>query len=160
MNQETPKILTERQNIANPKVLTKVESTTKINATNTSYQILQENATPTANINLNSQNNLNNFKLDKVLGQGSYAIVKLAVDKNSNEKVAIKTYEKYKLIDPRKMKNVRREISILQSVNHPNIIGLHSTIENSKQVSLPSFQFTHRYISSWNIVERHLSMLF
>ncbi len=132
--QETPKVLTERQNTLPNCRLTKVESTNKIaNPNNISYQILQENATPTNN-NQGAQANLNNFKLDKVLGQGSYAIVKLAVDKNTNEKVAIKTYEKYKLIDPRKMKNVRREISILQSVNHPHIIGLHNTIENSKQV--------------------------
>lgn len=134
---ETPKILTERQNLSNSR-LTKVESTNKINTTNNnniSYQILQENATPT-NLNQSNISNLNNYKLDKVLGQGSYAIVKLAVDKNSNEKVAIKTYEKYKLIDPRKMKNVRREIAILQSINHPHIIGLHSTIENAKQIHL------------------------
>jgi serine/threonine protein kinase len=81
-----------------------------------------------------AQANLNNYKLDKVLGQGSYAIVKLAVEKTSGKKVAIKTYEKYRLIDPRKMKNVRREISLLESMDHPNIIKLHQHLETTKQV--------------------------
>lgn len=79
---------------------------------------------------------MNNYRLDKVLGQGSYAVVKLAEDKNSSQQVAIKIYEKYKLSDPRKMKNVRREISILQIMDHPNIIKLHQTIESSRQINL------------------------
>lgn len=40
------------------------------------------------------------------IGTGSYATVKLAVDKETNCKVAIKIYEKFKLFDPQKKKNV------------------------------------------------------
>ena len=61
-------------------------------------------------------------------------MVKLAVDKETNEKVAIKTYEKFKLNDVHKRKNVKREISILQSLDHPNIIKLHKTIDTVTQV--------------------------
>lgn len=85
--------------------------------------------------NSTTNNCLENYKLERLLGQGSYAIVKLATDKINGSKVAIKTYEKQRLLDPRKMKNVRREISILKDTNHENIIKLHSTIETSKQVS-------------------------
>jgi len=60
----------------------------------------------------------------------------LATDKQSTQQVAIKIYEKYRLADPRKMKNVRREISILQTLDHPNIIKLHQTIETSRQINL------------------------
>ena len=69
-----------------------------------------------------------------MIGQGSYAVVKLALDKTSNEKVAIKIYEKYRLLDPRKMKNVRREIQILSCVNHPNVINMFSSFDTAKQV--------------------------
>jgi MAP/microtubule affinity-regulating kinase len=79
---------------------------------------------------------LNNFKMDKILGQGSYAIVKLATNKLNDEQVAIKVYEKFRLSDPRKMKNVRREISILQHMNHPNIIKLHDSFDTNKQIYL------------------------
>ena len=60
--------------------------------------------------------------------------MKLALDKTSKEKVAIKIYEKYRLLDPRKMKNVRREIQILSSVNHPNVINMFSSFDTAKQV--------------------------
>jgi len=62
--------------------------------------------------------------------------VKLGVDRTSSEKVAIKTYEKYKLFDPQKKKNVQREISILQKTNHSNIIHLIKIIESPRTVKL------------------------
>lgn len=40
------------------------------------------------------------FSQNDKIGTGSYATVKLGVDKASNDKVAIKLYEKYKLFDP------------------------------------------------------------
>lgn len=70
----------------------------------------------------------------RILGKGSYAIVRLGVENNSSEKVAIKTYEKYKLFDPQKKKNVQREISILQKITHPNIIHLIKIIESPRTV--------------------------
>ena len=69
-----------------------------------------------------------------ILGKGSYAIVKLGIDRGTSEKVAIKTYEKYKLFDPQKKKNVQREISILQKTSHPNIIRLIKIIESPRTV--------------------------
>ena len=69
-----------------------------------------------------------------ILGKGSYAIVKLGIDKLTKEKVAIKTYEKFKLFDPQKKKNVQREISILQKINHPNIIHLIKIIDSPRTV--------------------------
>ena len=40
-------------------------------------------------------------------------MVKLATDKDTGQKVVLKIYEKYKLLDKQKMKNVYREIKIL-----------------------------------------------
>jgi serine/threonine protein kinase len=48
--------------------------------------------------------------------------------------VAIKIYDKFKLLDPQKRKNVQREIAILEKMNHPCIIKLVETIENPKTV--------------------------
>ena len=70
------------------------------------------------------------------IGTGSYASVKLGIDKSTNRKVAIKIYDKFKLLDPQKRKNVQREIAILEKMNHPCIIKLVETIENQKTVSL------------------------
>lgn len=46
-------------------------------------------------------------------GKGSYAVVKLATQISTGEQVAIKFYDKIKLFDPQKKKNVQREIAIL-----------------------------------------------
>ncbi len=87
----------------------------------------------------NPQHSLNNFKFEKIIGQGAYAVVKLANDKSRGNKVAVKIYEKYNLSDPRRMKNVRREISILQELEHPNIIKMLDSFETPKQVNLIKF---------------------
>lgn len=77
---------------------------------------------------------VSNYKFEKVLGHGAYAVVKLAWDKVRAEKVAVKVYEKNVVLDPRKMKNVRREISILKDLEHPNIIKLLDSFDTPKQV--------------------------
>jgi len=40
------------------------------------------------------------YEIKSTIGKGSYAIVKLASDSLSSKEVAIKMYDKYKLIDP------------------------------------------------------------
>ena len=78
---------------------------------------------------------INNFKYERVLGQGSYAVVKLAFDKTENAYVAAKIYEKTLLTDPNRMRSVRREIAILQMMDHPNVIRLLDSFDTQKQVS-------------------------
>jgi hypothetical protein len=75
-----------------------------------------------------------NYKYEKIIGQGGYAIVRLASERTTNKKVAIKTYEKYKLFDNDRKKGVKREIAILSNMNHPNIIKLYKTVDNITQV--------------------------
>lgn len=82
----------------------------------------------------NPVHSANNFKFERVLGQGAYAVVKLAHDKVRDDKVAVKIYDKSMLSDPRKMKNVRREISILKEMNHPNVIKLLDSFETPRQI--------------------------
>lgn len=48
--------------------------------------------------NLNSSK-LDKFILGKQIGQGAYAVVKIAVCKEDNKKYAIKVYDKSKLTD-------------------------------------------------------------
>jgi serine/threonine protein kinase len=48
------------------------------------------------------------LELSEVLGTGANANVRLGVDKSTNMRYAVKVYEKYRLIEPRKMKSVKR----------------------------------------------------
>ena len=91
---------------------------------------------------------LKDLKFDKILGQGAYAVVKLALDKYSGRQVAVKTYEKVKLRDPAKMRNVKREIALLKEMNHPNVIKLHTSIETPKQVSHLTFEIAKYFVDT------------
>lgn len=72
---------------------------------------------------------MNKFRIEHELGKGSYASVKLGYNKDTNDKYAFKFYQKYLLSDPYKMRNVKREISILKRIEHSNIIKLFYAIE-------------------------------
>ena len=80
--------------------------------------------------------NIEDYQLGRQLGQGAYAVVKAAVHKPSNRKVAIKTYEKSKLVDASRKKSVQREIKILHRLDHPNIVKLHEVVDTPKHLHL------------------------
>jgi len=67
------------------------------------------------------------YVLHKKLGQGSYGKVRLATNKASGEKVAVKSVLKKNL---RRLTTLRREISIMKKVRHPNIIALRDVFED------------------------------
>jgi serine/threonine protein kinase len=69
-------------------------------------------------------------------GQGSYASVKLALESGSNTPYAVKIYDKYKLLDPHKLNNVKREIIILRKIDHPHIIKFFYALEDKRQIHL------------------------
>ncbi|KRX09291.1 Protein kinase-like domain [Pseudocohnilembus persalinus] len=79
---------------------------------------------------------LEQFKLGITLGIGSYATCKLAINQETQQKFAIKIYDKLKLFDPQKKKNVQREINILSKLDHPNIIKMIKQIENSRTINI------------------------
>mmetsp|Transcript_7086 Transcript_7086/g.6937 ORF Transcript_7086/g.6937 Transcript_7086/m.6937 type:complete len:472 (+) Transcript_7086:1-1416(+) len=89
----------------------------------------------TADSNCNA-NHFENYNIGKLIGQGAYATVKLAVHKVNNRKYAIKTYEKYRLLDPQRKKNVSREIKILEKLSHSSIVKLFEVIDTPKHLHL------------------------
>jgi serine/threonine protein kinase len=50
--------------------------------------------------------------------------------------MAIKTYEKCNIKESYKIKNLFREITILKTLEHPNILKLLFTIEDARQIHL------------------------
>jgi len=57
----------------------------------------------------------------EVLGQGYFAVVKVATEKSTKNKVAVKFVNK-KMVE--KAENLKTETSLLQRVNHPNVVKL------------------------------------
>ncbi|CAI5730401.1 unnamed protein product [Hyaloperonospora brassicae] len=69
----------------------------------------------------------------KELGHGHYGTVRVGVSKATGKKVAIKTIPKAKVSRPETM---RREISILKTLDHPNIIKLYDVCEGHRHLHL------------------------
>jgi MAP/microtubule affinity-regulating kinase len=80
--------------------------------------------------------NIEEYALGQTLGFGAYAVVKLASHLKTQEKFAIKTYEKVKLLDPQRKKNLISEIKVLKSLSHPHVIKLKEAIDSPKQIHL------------------------
>jgi serine/threonine protein kinase len=83
-----------------------------------------------------SSSHLEDYKIGKLLGKGTYAEVRECVYVPTGKMYAIKMYEKAKLIDLQKRRNTIREIQILEGLDHPNIIHLYHIIETTKSVLL------------------------
>ena len=81
---------------------------------------------------------INQYIIDKKLGQGSFATVYLGVDKDTGVKYAIKEMNKSLLMKQKSGSKtaydcVLEELKILQRLQHPNIIWLHEVINDPKK---------------------------
>jgi len=77
----------------------------------------------------NYNHSVSHYILGEILGKGAYATVREAFDEFTKEKVAIKIYEKMKLIDVHRKSSVLKEIEILKKLNHPNIVKVLETFD-------------------------------
>lgn len=78
----------------------------------------------------------NRFQLIKTLGQGTYGKVKLATEKSTGNKVAIKSIKKNKINSDADLIRIRREIEIMSSLSHPHIIQVYEVFENQDKIVL------------------------
>ena len=85
---------------------------------------------------LNPKEIICEFILKEKLGEGAFGSVRLGINKQTGEKVAIKILEKSKLSQYENKIKLAREIEILKKLKHPNIIQLYSVIETERQFLL------------------------
>ena len=88
----------------------------------------------TSTMSNNNNNKLEKYNIGNMIGKGAYANVKLITNKITNEKFAMKIYEKIKLNDNLKKKCVYKEIEILKRINHKNIARLIEVIHTETQI--------------------------
>lgn len=62
-----------------------------------------------------------NYQVGNILGQGSYSVVRMATRLSDKKLVAVKIVNRSKLHKDDE-ENLRREVEILMSLNHPNIV--------------------------------------
>ncbi|XP_031625569.1 uncharacterized protein LOC116342192 isoform X2 [Contarinia nasturtii] len=76
------------------------------------------------------------FDIIKKLGQGTYGKVQLGINKETSQDVAIKTIKKCKIETEADLVRIRREVQIMSSVQHPNIIHIYEVFENREKMVL------------------------
>ena len=77
---------------------------------------------------------LDNYEILSILGKGTFGIVKLAQNKTTKEKVAIKVLEKKRIKDDEDKYRVKTEIEILQRMTHINVIKAKKILKDSENI--------------------------
>ncbi|KAL4806180.1 kinase-like domain-containing protein [Aspergillus unguis] len=77
---------------------------------------------------------LDQYQTVKVLGEGSFGKVKLAIHQPSGRQVALKIISRRKLLSRDMIGRVEREIQYLQLLRHPHIIKLYTVISTKSDI--------------------------
>ncbi|CAG8495085.1 417_t:CDS:2 [Ambispora gerdemannii] len=80
---------------------------------------------------------IGHYAVIKVIGNGSFSEVKLAIDLKTCDKVALKMIPTKGIEDNDRIKaSALREVELLKFMNHPNVVHLHDTIDTSTHLCL------------------------
>ena len=96
------------------------------------------------------------FQTMEVLGEGTYGVVYRAVDRGTGEIVALKKI-RLDYSDDGIPQTALREVSILQELNHPNVVALRDVICVQDSKLFLVFEYVERDMKQ--VIERHLSAL-
>ncbi|ETO03692.1 hypothetical protein RFI_33710 [Reticulomyxa filosa] len=72
------------------------------------------------------------YELRTTIGTGSFGVVKLGIDRNTGQHVAMKQIDKKKCewkLDKKKLGVLKNEFEVLQQIDHKNIIKLFDVFE-------------------------------
>ncbi|GAB2299400.1 CBL-interacting protein kinase 2 [Dionaea muscipula] len=74
------------------------------------------------------------YELGRLLGQGNFAKVYYARDIKNGQSVAIKVIDKEKVLKAGLDEQVKREISAMRLVNHPNVLQLYDVMASKTKI--------------------------
>ena len=92
---------------------------------------------PSCSLNLEEKEKVFcDFIIKEKLGEGTFGKVRLGINRQTNETVAIKILDKKRIVKERDKKRLEREINILKSLRHPNIVFLYCDIHTNSNIYL------------------------
>lgn len=77
---------------------------------------------------------LGKYELGKTLGEGNFGKVKLARDTDCGQFFAVKILEKNKIVDLNNTDQIKREISTLKLLKHPNVVRLYEVLASKTKI--------------------------
>ncbi|KXZ49233.1 hypothetical protein GPECTOR_22g824 [Gonium pectorale] len=76
------------------------------------------------------------YSVGKVIGEGGFCQVRLAVHHLSQRRVAVKVIDRSKLVDPNEAKRMQREIRVMKHLSHQCVIKLFEVVESPRHLFL------------------------
>ncbi|CAF1173024.1 unnamed protein product [Rotaria sp. Silwood1] len=104
----------------------------------------------------NRQMKIGKYFLERTIGKGSFAVVKLATHCDTHQKVAIKIIDK-SCLNPNDHKKLEREIAVMKSLIHPYIIRLYEVMESKNLIYLVTEYAANGELLDLLIREKRLS---
>ncbi|XP_058067904.1 CBL-interacting serine/threonine-protein kinase 21-like isoform X2 [Magnolia sinica] len=78
--------------------------------------------------------NIGKYQLGRTIGEGTFAKVKVAVNTETGHSVAVKIIDKQMVMDNKLMDQVKREISTMKLLHHPNIVRIYEVIATKTRI--------------------------
>lgn len=76
------------------------------------------------------------YKVDKLLGQGAFAKVFRARNLETKKRVAIKVINRDKVVKDGLVNQIKREITVMRMLKHPNIVQLYEVMPSRNKIYL------------------------
>ncbi|XP_062188944.1 uncharacterized protein LOC133892274 [Phragmites australis] len=74
------------------------------------------------------------YELGRTLGEGTFAKVKFARNVETGENVAIKILDKEKVLKHKMIAQIKREISTMKLIRHPNVIRMYEVMASKTKI--------------------------
>lgn len=93
------------------------------------------NASPTRKA-VGSPSRIGKYELGRTLGEGTFGKVRFAKNVETGESVAVKVLDKEKVLKHKMVDQIKREISTMKMVKHPNVVQLHEVLASKTRIYL------------------------
>ncbi|KMZ75860.1 CBL-interacting serine/threonine-protein kinase 8 [Zostera marina] len=81
-----------------------------------------------------SAHKVGKYEVGRTIGRGTFAKVKFAQNTETGESVAMKVLDRSNIIKHRMIDQIKREISIMKLVRHPNVVRLHEVMATRSKI--------------------------
>ncbi|KAG9456009.1 hypothetical protein H6P81_000517 [Aristolochia fimbriata] len=78
--------------------------------------------------------NVGKYQLGRTIGEGTFAKVKLGLDSQTGQSVAIKIIDKRMVVHNKLMDQVKAEITTMKLLRHPNIVRIYEVIATKTKI--------------------------
>ncbi|KAG5559633.1 hypothetical protein RHGRI_009231 [Rhododendron griersonianum] len=94
-------------------------------------------------------NAIGKYQIGRTIGEGTFAKVKLAVNTENGQYVAIKIIDKHMVVENNLTNQVKSEIRTMKLLRHPNIVRIHEVIGTKTKIHI-----VMEYVSGGQLSDR------